>query len=350
MYKCISVLVCVLLMLSLSSCNEAVVPNSQPVEQTTKPTPSTTAPTVPAKDINPLTGLFDIIPAQSVRPVCVMIGNDDRSRPQAGIDKADMYVEAETEGGITRIMAVFAGVARVPGKLGPIRSARTPFILIAESLGSVYCHAGGSRAGLNVLRTADVGNIDALYGINNSAFWRDAGLRNSKGLEYSMMTSGERLNTRIKAFRFSQKTNNPSPFAFGGSISGSSAENIQVKMSNLQTLSFRYDADSGLYTKINGTLSRGTAHKTIDGAILKATNIIIMYDNKYNEDGRTISFRLQNGTGLLVSGGKSRQIRWSRSKGSLVFTENDGSKLMLPTGKPYICLTDSSNSSKTVIT
>jgi hypothetical protein len=280
-----------------------------------------------------------------------MIGNDDRSRPQAGIDKADMFVEAETEGGITRIMTVFAGVSRVPGKLGPIRSARTPFILIAESLGSVYCHAGGSRAGLNVLKTADVGNIDALYGINNSAFWRDAGLRNSKGLEYSMMTSGERLNTRIKAFKFSQKTDNPSPFAFGDKKSGSGAGNsVQVKMSNLQTISFRYDAGSGLYTKINGTLSSGTEHKTMDGAILKATNIIIMYDNKYNEDGRTISFRLNNGTGLLVSGGKSRQIRWSRSKGSLKFTENDGSKLMLPSGKAYICLTDLSNASKTVIT
>lgn len=53
-----------------------------------------------------------------------MIGNNDKSRPQHGLDQADLYVEAETEGGITRIMAVFANAARVPSQLGPVRSAR----------------------------------------------------------------------------------------------------------------------------------------------------------------------------------------------------------------------------------
>ena len=40
------------------------------------------------------------------RPFAFMIGNNDRSRPQVGLDKADP-VEAKP-GGITRIMAVFA--------------------------------------------------------------------------------------------------------------------------------------------------------------------------------------------------------------------------------------------------
>ena len=82
-----------------------------------------------------------------MRPVAIMIGNNDRSRPQINIDKADMYMEAETEGGITRIMAVFAGNSRVPNTIGPIRSARTPFIKSAESLDSIYVHAGGSKTG-----------------------------------------------------------------------------------------------------------------------------------------------------------------------------------------------------------
>lgn len=58
--------------------------------------------------------------------MAVMIGNNDKSRPQYGLDQADMYVEAETEGGITRIMAVFANAARVPAQLGPVRSAGRP--------------------------------------------------------------------------------------------------------------------------------------------------------------------------------------------------------------------------------
>lgn len=349
MYKSVLIVLSVIIVFSLTSCMGTVT-ESKTGEGTTTNAPTTTTTAAPKNDINPLTGLADIKIGNSVRPVCIMIGNNERSRPQIGIDKADLYVEAETEGGITRIMSVFSGVSRVPGKIGPIRSARTPFILIAESLGSVYCHAGGSRTGLALLKNSEVGNIDALFGINNSAFWRDAGLKNSKGLEYSMMTSGDRLNARIKAFKFSEKTDKPSPFTFGQSPAGSGAgQNVQVKMSGLQTVSFRYHADSKLYDKINGTLSNGTVHKTMDGTAIKVSSILIMYDEKYSENERTIGFRLQSGTGLLVTQGTSKQIRWSRTKGSLKFTNYDGSVLIVPSGKPYICLTDVKNAAQTVV-
>ena len=335
---------------SLSAClPEASSSDSKPA-QTTTTSSSVTTTTKPPKNINPLTGISDITPGTSVRPVAIMVGNNDRSRPQVGIDKADMYVEAETEGGITRIMAVFSGVTRVPEKLGPIRSARTPFILIAESLDSIYCHAGGSRTGKKLLQTAEVGNIDALYGINNSAFWRDPTLRASKGLEYSMMTGGKKLDARVKAFKFHTGAEKPSPFNYGASTKGSGAGNkVQIRLSGLQTASFSYDAVSGLYLKSNGTLANGTAHKTMDGVTLTASNIFIIYAGKYSENERTIGFHLESGTGLLVTEGTSRQIRWNRTKGSLSFTEYDGSSLSVKAGKPYVCITDIGNASKTVL-
>lgn len=349
MCKILSLTLCVVLIISLTSCMGTTT-MSKPVASTNSSiTTTTTTHSAPAMDKNPLTGIEDIKKGDSVRPVCMMIGNNERSRPQVGIDKADMYFEAETEGGITRIMAIFAGVSRVPAKIGPVRSARTPFVLIAESLGSVYCHAGGSPTGLSLLKTADVGNIDALHGVNNSAFWRDAQLKRSKGLEYSMMTSGDRLNARIKAFKFSQSTDKPSPFVFGQSGGSGAGEKVQIKMSNHETISFRYDASSKLYTKLNGTMSNGSVHKTMDGSTIKVSSIFIMYDHKYNENERTIGFQLQGGTGLLVAEGSSRQIRWTRTEGSLSFTNYDGTALTVPAGKPYICLTDTSNESKTVV-
>ena len=59
---------------------------------------STTQPPMSNENLNPLTGKSDLTKG-GTRPVGVMIGNNSTSRPQHGIDKADLYVEAETEGG-----------------------------------------------------------------------------------------------------------------------------------------------------------------------------------------------------------------------------------------------------------
>lgn len=171
-------------------------------------------PTAPALDFNPLTGLYDMEKGDSFRPLAAMIGNNDRSRPQFGLEKADLYVEAETEGGITRIMAVFANASRVPEQLGPIRSARTPFVLLAQSLDAIYAHCGGSVNGLKAIKERKIQDIEGLI-YDGSTYWRDAELRKTKGAEYSMMTSGELLEKRIAAKEYPSETSRGAPYVFG---------------------------------------------------------------------------------------------------------------------------------------
>jgi len=339
------------IMVLLSACgNTTVVDSDVSTDASATKATSTTGTTKPPMDTNPLTGIADIKPGEGTRPVAIMIGNNDKSRPQLGIEKADAYFEAETEGGITRIMAVFSGASRIPDKLGPIRSARTPFIKIAESIGAIYCHAGGSSTGLDLLKTADVNSINALNGSSSSAFWRDATLRNTKGQEYSLLTSGSKLSAKINSLKLSASPTKPSPFNFNNSVKGSGlGQKVQIHMSGAQTVSFTYDSETGLYLKSNGTLEKGVPHKSESGVTLSAANVIIMYDEKYSENERTIGFRLISGTGVLVSGGTSRQIRWNRTKDRLQFTEADGTTLNLATGRCYVCLTDKNNSSKTVL-
>ena len=64
---------------------------------TTTP-PTTSPPTQTKGDFNIFTGEDSLAAGADTRPVAVMIGNNDKSRPQYGLDQADMYVEAETEG------------------------------------------------------------------------------------------------------------------------------------------------------------------------------------------------------------------------------------------------------------
>lgn len=302
--------------------------------------------------LNPLTGLTDMDSADS-RPVAIMIGNNDKSRPQYGIDEADMLIEGETEGGITRIMAVFSDVSRVPDAVGPVRSARSPFVKLAVALDAVYCHCGGSPGGLSTLQASGLAEIDGTT-YDGSTFWRDEGLKNSKGYEYSMLTSGAKLLSRIQNLNLRQKSENPAPFTFGGKTGGQTATKAQIYLSPAQTISFTYDEQEKLYYKCNGTLENGTPHKTASGNQLSAANVIVIYDDRETEQtssfGAAIyNYYLSSGSGTLISGGTARDIQWSRSDSGLSFTEQDGSALSVAKGKTYLCFVYSGYKQNTVV-
>ncbi|MEE1279228.1 MAG: DUF3048 domain-containing protein, partial [Oscillospiraceae bacterium] len=75
-----------------------------------------------AKD--PLTGEYTLdLSAKDKRPVAIMINNIKISLPQRGISEASIIYEALAEGGITRLMAVFPDVNKIPD-VGSVRSAR----------------------------------------------------------------------------------------------------------------------------------------------------------------------------------------------------------------------------------
>jgi len=84
------------------------------------------------------------------RPLTVMIENHQDSRPQSGLNKADVIYEVVAEGGITRFMAVFYCGAAVGDlekyDIGPVRSARTYFLDWASEYGDypLYAHVGGA--------------------------------------------------------------------------------------------------------------------------------------------------------------------------------------------------------------
>ena len=279
-----------------------------------------------------------------------MIGNNDRSRPQVGLDKADLYVEAETEGGITRIMAVFANAGRVPEQLTPLRSARTPFVMLAQSLDVIYCHAGGSDMGLKTIDQLGIDHINALNYDPKGTFWRDQALSSQRGLEYSLSTSGKNIGARADAMELRKTSDRAMPYGFTDTApSGSTASQIQVKFSGLQTINFQYDAAQKVYKKYNGSLANAEAHTTMDGTQLSAANVLVMYDEKYMENSVTCSFRLQSGSGAAFIGGVNVPFSWQRTSGGLSFFALDGSPLKVLPGKTYICLVANEHQADTVV-
>lgn len=109
----------------------------------------------PKTAVCPLNGQLFTIEEQKVwesrRPLMVMIENHIDSRPQSGLNNADIVYEANSEGGITRFMGVFYcnAVKGASNKydVGPVRSARTYFLDLASEYSDypLYTHVGGSN-------------------------------------------------------------------------------------------------------------------------------------------------------------------------------------------------------------
>lgn len=340
-----------LLLLSLAGCTfvplggessdgggESSSPPSTSAAATTAQSQTTTRPAEKAE--NPLTGVRDMEPGGSARPVGIMLGNDSRSRPQCGIDRADWYVEAETEGGITRIMAVFANTARVPDKLGPVRSARTPFVLLAQSLDLIYAHAGGSTAAKEALAKRDLADVNALQ-YDGTLFWRDKTLRSERGYEYSLVTSGKNLTDIAKRKNFRTSSKAGLPFRYDRDpASGDAATQLQCRVSHGQTVNFKYYPDEGLYYKRNGTLDNPHTHASLEGVQISVSNVVVLFDRRYAENSTTIGFDLTGGDGRLFTAGRVRDIRWKRTDNSLRLYETDGSDACVSRGKTYFLLVD----------
>lgn len=72
-----------------------------------------------------------------------MIDNIVGATPQAGLDQADVVIEALVEGGVTRYMAIFQ--SQEPAVIEPVRSARTPFLYWASEYDALYVHVGSAE-------------------------------------------------------------------------------------------------------------------------------------------------------------------------------------------------------------
>ncbi len=108
----------------------SAAPGAAPTTASTTTTTAAPAPTFP------LTGMPLTDPAQGQKPALVIkIDNVDQySRPQAGINQADIVYEEKIEGPISRFAAVFHSTEL--DLVGPIRSGRSTDVAIVSTVAS----------------------------------------------------------------------------------------------------------------------------------------------------------------------------------------------------------------------
>lgn len=267
-----------------------------------------------------------------------MINNIKKALPQIGIGQADLIYEMEVEGGITRLMAVFADAAAIP-ELGSIRSARHNYIDFAGGLDAIVVHIGASYAAAEQFTNQNTTHIE--LGNYPAAYWRDAAWQKARGKEHSVKTNGEKLTALLAdgSFRTTLRDGQKTAFRFNADFqaaAGSDANQITVPYSNYVTATFTYDAERRQYAK--GEFGAAQIDQAT-GEPLRFANVLLLQTTVTSYEGTILrNADLSGGQGYYLSGGRYQPITWRKggTDDPFVFTRADGSELTVNTGKSYI--------------
>lgn len=301
----------------------------------------TEAPEIVEYGVNPLTGESGYNgDAEGKRPVAVMVNNLQAALPQYGIENADIIYELPVEGGITRLMAVYADYTGV-GDVCSVRSCRYYYPIISLGMDAIYCHWGSDRTiALETLQRTGIDHLDG--GNETSLFLRDSEREKTYDKEHTGYLKGSALPETIERKGFRTDINEQNA---GGAFNFAEEERVPSEMTaNKVTVSFsgsyfstfEYDSEAGAYLKFHS----GKAH--IDGK----TNNQLSFENVFvlqttiakREDGYLMDVSLNAGTGYYFSKGGGERIEWikiAEDQPIKVFSA-DGTELSVNVGESYI--------------
>lgn len=322
---------------------------------TTEPTTETTT-AAPVVMTNPFTGEEDYnSSAIGKRPVACVVENAEAARPQWGIDSPDIIVEGEVEGGESRMLWLYADYTSVPEKIGPVRSARPPFIRFSEMFDAIFVHWGQSKSkgnyvGANTVFKQD--NVDHINQMSYSGsvklFSRDSSRKVSS--EHTGVLNGKNLNKAFQElkFRTDVKESNFTTFNFDSSdtaIGNGECNTLALTFSNRsRTRDWTYNKEDKMY------------HTSDYKTDVKVKNLIVLFDNttyvtkanyKGTGKGETYcDYALKGGKGVVAAEGKYTEITWSKKDGKLSILDANGKDIALKVGRSWIGYASSNNGGK----
>lgn len=319
-------------------------PTTEATEPSTEATEATTEATEADVLRHPLNGTPLEAPYTG-RPTAIVLSNDPDALPQHAISQADFIFEAATEGGITRLLAVFSDVASVEGKIGPIRSARSFFNSISHSLNAPIVHCGGSNWGINgyiddTTKLQDWAHINEQQ--NSAYFYRDP--ERSNYLSWlNLFTNAEKLAKGLDKLGYVPEAQKPVDYGFRFdeevTLKGEAATKVTMNFSGSHTTKFQYDEETKQYSAsqygkdhIDGNTGKAMTYSNVISLNTKQWGV---YDGHYTRSFYTL---VGEGAGHFATGGKIVPIKWSRATAEdpLVFTFEDGTPITLRVGSTYV--------------
>lgn len=319
----------------------------------------TTAAPVKLPKTNPLTGSSDFNEsAVGKRPVACVVENSVSARPQWGIadDKnpPDIIVEGEVEGGETRMLWMYADYTAVPSQIGPMRSARPPYIKFSEMFDAIFLHWGQSQTkrgtayiGANtVFRKDKVDHINQMtYGGKVALFGRDSSRNVST--EHTGVMYGGKIAAAIEGegFRTDADQSKYTKFNFAdeeSTVSDTQCDSLGLTFSSrTATRDWTYNSDDKMY------------HCNDYQTDVARKNLLVLFDEteyvskaNYKNSGSAeiyCNYLLSGGKGKLATDGTVVDIKWTVNNGVLEIKDTNGNDVNFNVGTTWIGYASSNN-------
>lgn len=306
-------------------------PVAAPSESAT-PVVVTEAPTTepPPPPIAALTGIE--LPEALERPiVAVKIDNAAAALPPEGLDAADIVIEEEVEGGLTRFLVLFH--SDDPEEVGPVRSGREADADLLPAFSPVLGFSGADNSVKKLLSAADVSFFEE--GEADGAFYRvpdRIAPHNLFAHTEQLFAAGDELPVPDKpVFAFDEQVPD------GGRQTGSA----DLVFSSYASATWTWQDDKSNWAREQN----GSAHVTAEGRQITADNVVVMrvetsVGNRTDSAGNpTVALDvIGKGKATVLRDGQAFTARWRKDspEDQIEWLTNDGRPLALRPGQTWI--------------
>lgn len=348
-----------------------------PIEAPTEATeaPTEVAPEEPSDEVpagmyrSELTNEIISEDLKNQRPIAVMVDNEKTALPHYGTSQADIVYElmnSTKNGRITRLMPIIKDWAQIK-QFGSVRSARPTNFMLAAEWNAMLCHDGGPYYIDEYTKKSYTNNLSGGF----------ARFPNGKSMEYTEYITFDKytnpqtgksydgLGKRIEAahysteykaeltphFYFSDKELNLSDYhkdaftAKEADLSGCFPHNESKLVYNESTGKYEYYE----YGKKYVDEGNGNAPLAFENVILQKTNYTQLDENGYLIYNCVIASPWD---GYLLQNGEAIPITWAKygeAERTVFWNKEDGTEIVLNTGKTYIALVPDDVWSKVVL-
>ena len=279
------------------------------------------------------------------RPVAIMINNIYEALPQRGIGDADLIYEMVTEGGITRLMAVYSDASKIPD-VGPVRSARDQHVQMMLPLEAIYVHIGSSSYADEMLTHYKYENREIDGKKQDGLLWYDEQRAKTRQPLHCWYTNAKLISECIEKYQVNtQAVEKRTAFDFvpydeaPRTLTGGNATGLTVRFSGYDTTVFNYK--DGQYYKSQ------FGEPQIDensGEQLAFKNLLVLFTTVDTyPDGVLAHVELNfGGVGYYLCNGRYEKVRWMKGwpEQMLRIVTMDGTEtnIKINPGKTYVAV------------
>lgn len=259
----------------------------------------------------------------------VKIDNTPTARPQTGLDAADVVYAEQVEGGLSRLMAVYA--TRLPDTVGPVRSARESDLELLRQFNEPTLAFSGAQSKLLPL-IAKAPLHAKSPGDAAGAYYRGSGRPAPHNLYLHpgrLMASAPGAGALTTGYRY------------GAAPSGGTPENSRTVSYPAARFTFTWSESRKRWL----VTMDGTPTVTTDGKRVTATTVVVQYvkvrQSRFKDflgNNTPYTQTVGSGKAQVLRDGRAYDVNWEREKATdgTDFTTADSKPVNLAKGPVWV--------------